>query len=409
MKLDSPLNEAHIELFVSTIHGHIVSRLKDLAECRVQKAFKGKDEARNSVSPSLESIHTTLPNEIISKIVALASETTQLPHGLSHPMSSIRADDWVAHRLDPSIPATVHVDTRTITEKSLRQILLCNGINLAVRTKYAPGSSILSLLLKYPRRWKCLDLEMEMYNDKHFSFLDKFTSAIPYLEEISISFVDGNFVRPSIPKGSQASLLKWETATKLKKATLSLSLLKTFLLHDSLRSLTILTIHFNPDSDLELMKLLSSLPSLEELALCYQQLKFNSGEEMLVPDSRSKGPILCPRLRSICFDASICKFLTQYLSLFKSTNIMKLKLGPQRWGSEVELTYDYARAIQEAFPGLSELTINFENVSSIIACFSTLNSLNCVKPRLITQIFLTPYLNAIRREISSFLNSTLLP
>lgn len=381
MKLDSPLNEAHIELFVSALHGHIVFRLKDLAENRVKKALERKAEAKSSASPNLESIHTTLPNEIIFKIVALASETIRLPqksmfpwdsgyryHGLSHRTSFIHTDDWVAHRLDPSIPATVHVDTKTITEKSLRQILICNGINLAVRTKYAPGSSILSLLLRYPRRWKCLDLEMEMYNDKHFSFLDKLASAIPYLEEISISSIDRRFVRP-IPKGSEShsSLLKWETATKLKKATLSLSLLKTFLLHDSLRSVTILTIHLCPDSDLELMELISSLPSLEELALCYQQPKFNSRKEILVPDSRSKGPILCPRLRSICFDASICKFLTQYLSLFKSTNIMKLKLGSQSWCPKALLTHDCARATQEAFPGLSEITINSENVSSIIA------------------------------------------
>lgn len=376
MKLDSPLNEAHIELFVSTLHGHVVSRLKDLAKCRVQKALKGKDEARKSASPNLEFIHTTLPNEIISKIVALTSETIRLPQkskysqdagyryrGLSHRTSFIHTDDWVAHRLDPSIPATVHVDTRTVTEKSLRQILICNGINLAVRTKYAPGSSILSLLLKYPRRWKCLYLEMEMYNDKHISFLDNFASAIPYLEEISIC-IDKRYVRP-IPKGFQASLLKWETATKLKKAALSLSLLKTFLLRDSLRSVTILTIHLCPDSDLELMQLLSSLPSLEGLALWYRQPKFNPGKEVLVPDSRSKGPILCPRLRSICFDNTICKFLIQYLSFFKSTNIMKLKLGSQGFGWDVLLTHDDARAIQEAFPGLSELALG--SVSSIIA------------------------------------------
>lgn len=252
----------------------------------------------------------------------------------------------------------------------MRQILNCNGINLAVRiaSEYIPVSSILPLLLKYPRRWKCLDLGTEMYSDKHFSFLDELASALPYLEEISICSIDGKFVRP-IPKGSpsQASLLKWETATKLKKATLSLSWLKTFLLHDSLRSITIFTIYLCPDSDLELMELISSLPNLEELALCYQQLKFSSGKEIIVPDFRSKGPILCPRLRSICFDASICKFLTQYLSLFKSTNIMKLKLGSQSWRPKALLTHDCARATQEAFPGLSEITINSENVSSIIA------------------------------------------
>lgn len=346
---------------------------------RVEKALERKAEVAKSSLSILEPIHTTLPGEIVSKIVFLADETTQLSlksepsreswypsryhmHRFSHSASIISKDGWIAHRLDPSRPATVHVDTRTITERSLRQILSCSGINLAVRTRYSPRLRMLPLLLEYPRRWKRLNIEIDVYDNKYPSFLDTFASVIPYLEEISIRSIGGMFELP-IPEESQASLKKWEMTTKLKKATLSLSLLKTFLLLGSLRFVTLLTIHLHCDSDLELMKLISGLPSLEEIILREADPDTYLDQNATIPVTRINRPILCPRLRSIYFDVNI-SFIPHSLRLFKSTKILKLSISSNSSESMGSLTREFARTLHNAFPGISEFTIG--TVSPII-------------------------------------------
>lgn len=366
--MDSPWNEIHIEFFISVLHGYIVSRLKDLVKNRVEKALERSklQDALRYTPPSLQPLHTALPNEIVSKTTSLANQTTELPKIWKtignldyhrYNSSIIRTESWISHRLDPSIPAIAHINTRFIMERRLRQILICSGINLSVCAIYSPQSKTLPIVLEHPRKWRRLelDIDIDMDDNEYPSFLDSFAGVVPYLEEIVVY----PFGKHPTPEELQASLVKWETATKLKKAAFTLSLLKPFLLYGSLLSVTILKIFLYPESDLELMQLISDLPSLEELVL-YDEDWTNINNGIHVLDSRINGPILCPRLRSIRFDANTL-FISHFLPLFKSTNIIELNVNSN---SADLFTHDFARAIHEAFPGLAELAI--ATVSSYI-------------------------------------------
>lgn len=279
-------------------------------------------------------------------------------------MVSVGVDDWKIHRVYPSLPVTLHINT-DVGENTLRKISTCNGINLSVdRTSFFNPKleKSLPVLLEYPSKWRSLELHTS--NEELVPFLVRCSPAVPYLTYLSI-YMSGGLYDKQIDLTPISQSIRRDSI-KLKEACLCWSLLDPFNQLGLLVSLTSLTIsfdHIGPEHEMvDSIQLISNLPNLEELEFDTDEVTSN-----LSPGACS---FRFPSLRSVCINDAHPAFVYYCLPLFKETKVVKLNIG----SSLLALNGDAARVIHESIPGLVELSLSCVSLLKIIIVLHPSNS-----------------------------------